>query len=180
MLLLSYCIAKTFCICVEFEDRNGLISLTWTEDGRRPLWLVWSVRILLRLKADAGTLVIGDAMLALDSAIEKVARINLDARHVGLLYDCDTAFWAIEHACYWKVERILLRNEDPVVVVATCKLKLLIIGIDVVTDAAEAFSKEVEWCSWLNVANLTSRYHILVDRCSLFRDDKERVLLDAL
>ena len=98
MLLLSYCIAKTFCICVEFKDRNGLISLTWTEDGRRPLWLVWSVRILLRLKADAGTLVVGDAMLALDSAIEEVARVNLNARHVGLLYDCDTAFWAIEHA----------------------------------------------------------------------------------
>ena len=73
-----------------------MVGLSGTEDRRRPLGLVGRVGILLGLEADAVALVVHDALLAGDGAVQEVAGVDLDAGFVGIDLQVDAGGRAAE------------------------------------------------------------------------------------
>ena len=108
------------------------VGLSRTEDGRRPLGLIGRVRILLGLEADAVTLVVHDALLAGDGAVEEVAGIDLDAGLVGIDLQIDARGGAKE----LDSDAIDVAGgvQDPVVVVTVAIADLLVVSGDGVAD----------------------------------------------
>ena len=76
-------------VCVvgsELEDGYARIFLAWTQNARRPRWLVRSVRILLSLQADAGALL--ETYNSCDAAMQ--ARILGYAQAIGKMQEEQT------------------------------------------------------------------------------------------
>ena len=116
------------------------VGLSGTEDHRRPLGFVGGVGIVLGLEADGGALVVHDALLAGDGAVEEVAAVDLDAGLVGEDLEVDAGGGAVK-----------LRGgsvdvaggiQHPVVVIAVAVADLLVVGGDAVAD--EVCRAEVE------------------------------------
>ena len=127
------------------------ILLTGTEHHGRPVGIVRGVRIVLALEADAGALVVDDAMLASDGAVEEVAGVDLDAGLVSVDVEADAGLGAGEGDC--RDCDVAVGVEDPVVVVTVAELDLLEIAlVNVVTYPSRL---KYEWLVMLMTVGLS-------------------------
>ena len=98
----------------------------------RPFRLVRSVRILLGLKADGGTVAVHNSFLTCYGSVQEVAGIDLHARFAGIFLQHNSCLWAVNLG--GKDGVIALGVKNPVVIEALAVADLLAVRVDVVTD----------------------------------------------
>ncbi len=98
----------------------------------RPFRLVRSVRILLGLKADGGTVTVHNTFLTCDCSVKEVAGIDLHAWLAGIFLQNDSGLRAVNLG--GKDGVIALGVKNPVVIEALAVADLLAVRVDVVTD----------------------------------------------
>ena len=82
----------------ELEQAVALVGLARFQQHAGPLWLVGRVGIVLRFEAYCGMFVVLLAVFACYASVEEVARVNLNARFVGVYIEFDACVVAV-HAC---------------------------------------------------------------------------------
>ena len=97
----------------ELIDALAVVGLSGLEDYRWPLWLVWTIGVVLGLEAHRCALVVDYASLAGDCAVEEIACINLYSRLVGVYFHADSGSRAYEFGC--ELSNIAFGVEYPVV-----------------------------------------------------------------
>lgn len=67
-----------------------LVSLSWSQNNRRPLGLVGAVGIVLCFQTNGSPLRIGDAFLSFHRSVQEVSCIHLDTWFIGVDLQADT------------------------------------------------------------------------------------------
>ena len=166
------------------EFANAVVCFAGVEVRRWPSLYVRRVGVLLRLKADAGVLIVGDAFLASGRAVEEVARIYLNTRLVGVNFQLDASDRAVDGSGNLRERCSLVASlvgvEAPVVVEAVAKLDLLMCSV-VVGDALADFSLggAVE-CKALHALNLACGHVGCVHGGVVVSVDVDEVVVDGL
>ena len=138
----------------------AVVGLARSEDCRRPLRFVRSVRIFLGLEADGSPLVVNDAALAGHASVKEVSGVNLNARLVGIDVKGDAGLLAVKFGC--KLIDVALGVENPVVVITVAVDNLLAVSlVDPVSNLVEG--EEIHW-SALYRKNLTRGHTSIVNR----------------
>src|SRR5262249_16835884 len=138
------------------------------EDRGREILLVRRVRIVLRLEAETGAVTIDVAALALDRAVEEIARVELQA-WLGRRDLHRTPALRIRQSRR-ELEAGSLPFQHPVVIVALAVLELLIAVLDARAD--DGRPTEVERRA-ADVRELTPRNQRVVDGRVEVRVDQE-------
>lgn len=159
----------------EGEDGVAVVGLAGTEKSGGPFGFIGRVRILLGLEADGGTLLIGNALLAGDRAVQEVTGIDLDAGLVGIDHHGDAGLFAGEQS--GQFGDISLGVQHPIVVVAVAVLDLFMLGVDIGEDIGRR--SEVER-GILDRSDLARGHISAVHRRIAVGVDAEDVLDDAV
>jgi len=173
---------------VELEDGDGVVLLAWTKYTVSPsldVTLVGRIGIMLGLEADAGALLVLDALLAGNGTIEEVARINLYARFGSAFNKDDAALGAHHDTAEWEVGDIGRGSHKyPVVVISVAEFNLLVVGVDVLTDefhaGLAAFGHKAERITGLEFTELACGDELVVDGGHLVGKDDQRIFGNAV
>ena len=124
------------------------------------MWLVGTIRIMLRLKTQTATLWIGDTPFSHETTIQEIARIELYTRLVGIYRHLDARSRVVQRGSHGM--DIAMGIEQPVVVIAASVDNLLVGGV-VDTIAYASRGAEVER-SVLHVGYFACHRHITIHR----------------
>ena len=116
----------------ELINAAALVFLAGFQQGRGPLRLIGSVRILLGLQADGSAMAVDDAFLSLQRAVQEIAGIDLNARFVGVHIQYDTCPGRFQ--CRAFLRNVTLGVEHPVVVITVSVFQLDKVAVDALAD----------------------------------------------
>lgn len=117
------------CLChlrfnIEDEDRSRMHRLSWPQQRRRKLRMIWRIRKVLRLQAKTLVPCIVDTVPPCISPVERVTRVKLDswfrrddsqqASACRIVYLCG------------QLELVILAIQNEILVITACELELLV------------------------------------------------------
>lgn len=151
------------------------VLLAGLQGSGRPVGLVGSVRIFLGLKADGAAEIVNHALLTGDGPVKEVARIDLDSRLIGVLFQGYAGLGAVKLGREDGV--VSLGVEDPVVVISLSVVELVIIGIDVLAN--ELCLAEIHRGPF-DRSDLAGGHERVVHRGEIGGVDVKLIILDAV
>src|SRR5690348_3289907 len=110
-----------------------MIALARLQFGRGKIRVIRRVGIVLRLEAEAETVAVGDAALAVDAAVEEIAAVKLNARLRGQDFQFPSRFFVV-NAGGEDEAGLVIAIQDEIVVVALAEFELLVVVIDARAD----------------------------------------------
>src|ERR1700721_555546 len=111
----------------ETVDRDRVIALTRLQLGGGESGMIGRVRKVLGFQAQRGMPLIGSSAFALDRAVQKVSRVELDSWLIDQHFQHTPAARIIDFGCF---PELPVGVEDPVVIIAVTQADLFIIGVD--------------------------------------------------
>ena len=133
--------AKQILIHPKLIDGGSGICLLRKQSGTWESWLVGTIRIMLRLKAQTAAEWVCHAFFSNETAIEEVASIELHTRLVGIYRHLDARCRVIQSGCHGI--DIAMGVEQPVVVISA-SVDNLLVGSVVDSVAYAGWGAEVE------------------------------------